>query len=78
MILHCFRILDVKDPSPPRVYPPSLILTLLLVQQEVAVLVAAGDGVRDAVPVRVVGVNDGDQRVRTGVLAQEGPVTVGE
>lgn len=52
-----------------------LSLTLLVVQQEVAVLVAASDGVRDGVSVRVVGVNDGDQRVWTGVLAQEGLIT---
>lgn len=49
-------------------YASPLSLTLLVVQQEVAVLVAASDGVRDAVAVRVVGVNDGDQRVRTGIL----------
>lgn len=52
-------------------------LTFLFVQQEVAVLIAASDCVGDSVPVRVVGVNDGDQRVRTGVLAQEGPVAEG-
>ena len=50
-------------------------LTLLVVQQEVAVLVATGDGVGDAVSVRVVGVDDGHQRVWTGVLAEEGLVT---
>lgn len=43
-------------------------LTLLVVQQEVAVLIAASDGVRNGVSVRVVGVNDGDQRVWTSIL----------
>lgn len=44
-------------------------LTLLVVQQEVAVLIAASDGVRNCVSVWVVGMNDGDQRVWTGILA---------
>lgn len=43
-------------------------LTLLVVQQEVAVLIAASDGVRNGVSVRVVGVNNGDQRVWTSIL----------
>lgn len=57
------------------VYVHRSSLTLLVVQQEVAVLVAAGDGVGDAISVWVVGVDDGDQRVRTGVLAEEGLIT---
>ena len=47
-------------------------LTLLVVQQEVAVLIAASDGVRNGVSVRVVGVNDGDQRVWTSILTEKG------
>lgn len=43
-------------------------LTLLVVQQEVAVLIAASDSVRDGISVRIVGVNDGDQRVWTSIL----------
>lgn len=48
--------------------------TLLLVQQEVAVLIAASDGIGDTISVWVVGEDDSDQRVGTSVLAQEGPV----
>lgn len=49
--------------------------TFLLVQQEVAVLIAASDGVGDQVSVGVSGEDDGNQCVRSGVLTQEGLVT---
>lgn len=55
-----------------------MCLTLLFVQQEVAVLVATSDGVRDAVSVRVVGVNDGNQRVWTRLFTQEGLIADGQ
>lgn len=47
-------------------------LTLLFVQQEVAVLVSTSDGVRDTVSIRVVSINDGDQRIWTSIFTQEG------
>lgn len=49
-------------------------LTLLFVQQEVAVLVSASDGVRDAISVWVMSMNDGDQRIWTSIFTQEGLV----
>lgn len=45
-----------------------LNLTLLVVQVEVAVFISTGDRIRDAIPVWIVGVDDGDQRIRTSVL----------
>lgn len=45
-----------------------LSLTLLVVKQEIAILIASSDGVGDAISVRVVGMNDGNQSVRTGIL----------
>lgn len=55
----------------------NLQLTLLVVQVEVAVFISASDRIRDAIPVWVVGVDDGDQRIRTSILTEEGLIPDG-
>lgn len=52
--------------------------TLLVVQQEVAVLVASGDGVRNYISIGVIGMDNCNKCIWTGVLTEEGLITVGD
>lgn len=48
------------------------LLTLLVVQFKVTVFITAGDGVRHAVSIGVLGVHDSYQCLRAGILRKKG------